>query len=195
LAAGSLLVGFFGTPPILGLGPNRFEEWMAPVFASATAGAAGHAASLGHEVVSEAGHAAAAQAEHAIHNPALEWGLMLASLALAVGAVLISWRIYTRKPEVPERTAASFGGLYRLVRDKYRLDEAYDATIVRPLVVGSRRLLFGLIDARVIDGLVNFLGVLTRIFGNFVAFVQTGQVQAYALLLLAGVVLMLFAVR
>ena len=179
LAAGSLLVGFLGTPAFLGLGPNRFEQWLEPVFASAEPLGAAH------------GPAGAS----AIHDPALEWGLMLASLGLASLAALAAWRVYTRRPEVPERIARSFGGLYRLARDKYRVDEAYDAAVVRPLVCGSRRVLFGIVDQRVIDALVNLTGIATRFTGHLVAFVQTGQVQTYALVLLLGVAVLWLTAR
>ncbi len=178
LAAGSLLVGFLGTPPFLGLGPNRFEEWLAPVMATAT----------------HAGHAAAHDTP-AHHDPTLEWGLMLASLLVAGGAILAAWRVYTRRPQVAERVAGALGGVYRLVRDKYRVDEAYDAAVIRPLILGSRRVLFGVVDVRIIDFIVNLAGMTTRIAGNFVAFAQTGQVQAYAFVLMLGLVALFFAVR
>jgi NADH-quinone oxidoreductase subunit L len=186
LAAGSLLVGFLGTPSFLGLGPNRFEQWLEPVFATVEpgGGTAGEAPSMAH-----------AAGTHAIHDPALEWGLMLASLALAAVSALVTWRVYTRRPEVPEKIARSFGGLYRLARDKYRIDEAYDAVIVRPLVGGSRRVLFGIVDQRIIDALVNLTGIVTRFTGHFVAFVQTGQVQTYALALLLGVTVLWLTAR
>jgi NADH-quinone oxidoreductase subunit L len=215
LAAGSLLVGFLGTPAFLGLGPNRFEQWLEPVFASEVSGSAtsGELSSLG----SAAGEAPAARAgamvaahapavhgaaaahggavAAAVHDPALEWGLMLASLALAAVAALAAWRVYTRRPELPERVARSFGGLYRLARDKYRVDEAYDAAVVRPLVGGSRRILFGIVDQRIIDPLVNLTGIVTRFTGHLVAFVQTGQVQTYALVLLLGVTVLWLTAR
>jgi NADH-quinone oxidoreductase subunit L len=196
LAAGSLLVGFLGTPAFLGLGPNRFEGWLEPVFAPVAAGSAMHgeaATALASQM--PAPHGEAAGGASAAHDPALEWGLMLASLALAAAAALAAWRVYTRRPEVPEKVARSLGGLYRLVRDKYRVDEAYDAAVVRPLVGGSRRVLFGLVDQRLIDGLVNLTGIVTRFTGHLVAFVQTGQVQTYALVLLLGVAVLWLAAR
>ena len=120
---------------------------------------------------------------------------MLASLALAAVSALVAWRVYTRRPEVPEKLARSFGGFYRLARDKYRIDEAYDAAIVRPLVGGSRRFLFGIVDQRIIDALVNLTGIVTRFAGHLVAFVQTGQVQTYALVLLLGVAVLWLTAR
>jgi NADH-quinone oxidoreductase subunit L len=204
LAAGSLLVGFLGTPAFLGLGPNRFEQWLEPVFASAepVGGAGVEASSMAHAAgYAPAAHRDVVGAAHglagtpAIHDPALEWGLMLASLALVSLAALAAWRVYTRRPGVPEKIARSFGGLYRLARDKYRVDEAYDAAVVRPLVGGSRRVLFGIVDQRIIDALVNLTGIVTRFTGHLVAFVQTGQVQTYALVLLLGVAVLWLAAR
>ncbi len=155
---------------------------------AAGSGVAGHNV-VGHNV---AGHTGAG---HAVHDPALEWTLMLITLAVAVAALLIGWRIWTRRPETATRAAGAFGPLYRLVRDRYRVDELYDAAVIRPVVTGSRKFLFGVIDVRIIDFFVNFVGLLTRITGNFVAFLQTGQVQAYGFVLLLGVVIMLFTLR
>jgi NADH-quinone oxidoreductase subunit L len=227
LAAGSLLVGFLGTPAFLGIGPNRFERWLEPVFASGEPGGipTGETSSPAHPVGYDPtaygaipggdlthgeasvvihpplagpgaeGAAHGAAGGPAIHDPVLEWGLMLASLALATVSALAAWRVYTRRPEVPEKVARSLGGLYRLARDKYRVDEAYDAAVVRPLVRGSRRVLFGVVDEQIIDGMVNLVGVITRLSGHFVAFVQTGQVQTYALVLLLGVAVLWLTAR
>ncbi len=182
LAAGSLLVGFLGTPPFLGLGPNRFEQWLEPVFAPAAGG--GHAAAAGHGAGTSS-----------LHESMWEWGRMVTALALAVIAALVAWRIYTRRPEVPEKVACALGGIYRLVRDRYRLDEAYDTAVVRPLVGGSRRVLFGMVDTRLLDGLVNGTGSITRLAGQVIAFLQTGQVQTYALVLLLGVTVLWLTAR
>ncbi|MBD3335626.1 MAG: NADH-quinone oxidoreductase subunit L, partial [Candidatus Eisenbacteria bacterium] len=40
LGIGSLAAGFLGTPAVLGLGPNHFHDWLAPVFAAGGHGAA-----------------------------------------------------------------------------------------------------------------------------------------------------------
>ena len=42
--------------------------------------------------------------------------------------------------------------VWRLVRDKYRVDEAIDAVIVRPLVAVSDHVLYRGVDAGLIDG-------------------------------------------
>ena len=223
LAAGSLLVGFLGTPQFLGLGANRFEGWLEPVFergAMAAHGELGHGmgelhaatgadASHGddHETESAstddhgdaAAHAGAAPHGDAHgdgheHNVALEWGLMFASVAIAALGILIALLLYVRRPETPERIAASMGGLYRLVRDKYRVDELYDAIIVRPLVGVSRSVLHAVVDQKIIDLIVNGVGVTTKITSFLFRLFQTGYVQAYAFVILLGLAVLLFGV-
>ncbi|MFN8548909.1 MAG: proton-conducting transporter membrane subunit, partial [Candidatus Eisenbacteria bacterium] len=218
LAAGSILIGFLGTPDVMHLGGNRFERWLEPVFAAgetAAHGGAGHAMLLGGEhavgsegansgallehasdphattghPMAEGGHAAA---EHAAHNPGLEWGLMLASLSLAAIMIGVGRRLWVATPEVPVRMAQSFGGLYRLVLDKWRVDELYNAVVVRPLVGTSRKFLWGTVDVKVIDFLVNLVGIFAKIGSYGLRFFQTGYVQAYAFVLLLGLTLIVF---
>ena len=88
--------------------------------------------------------------------------------------------------------AQSFGGLYRLVFDKWRIDELYAAAIVRPLVNGSRKVLFAIVDQRVIDFAVNLVGILAKIGSYALRFFQTGYVQAYAFVILVGLVVIVF---
>ena len=71
LAIGSLGVGFLGTPEFLGLGPNRFERWLHPVFAAGEAAA--HASVAPHpadghgdiSLTAPHGDAAGSDASHA----------------------------------------------------------------------------------------------------------------------------------
>jgi NADH-quinone oxidoreductase subunit L len=237
LAVGATFIGFLGTPQFLGLGPNRFEAWLEPVFERSIAGAPEHPVSTGETGASEgrvptgpgapgvaeggedvslavgAGHETGAAAggehpagavgagahgaapAHAAHSTAEELALMAASLVLAALAILLSSWIYLRKPQVPARVAASMNGLYTLVRDKYRVDELYDAAVVRPLVWTSRRVLWGVVDVKVIDFAVNLVGILARIGSYAVRFVQTGYVQAYALVILVGIIIVLLVGR
>ncbi len=190
LALGSALIGFIGTPAVMGLGGNRFEAWLAPVLE--TAGAHGGDA---HAVDTHAGdsHAGDSHAgvEHADHA-ALEWTLMAASLGWSLLAMLLGWNLYLKRPEVPVRVAQSLGGLYRLVRDKYRVDELYDAIAVRPTVAFSRRVLFSVVDVRIVDMLVNAVGMVSKLGSYALRFFQTGYVQAYAFVILLGVAAMVY---
>src|SRR2546428_9886480 len=65
---------------------------------------------------------------HAGHAPL---AFMLLATALAVGGLGLAWAMYVRWPGLPSLVAWRLGAVYRLVRDKFRVDELYDATVVR----------------------------------------------------------------
>jgi NADH-quinone oxidoreductase subunit L len=86
--------------------------------------------------------------------------------------------------------AARLGGLYRLVADKFRVDELYEATIVRP-VFAAAELGAGRIDPGAIDGVVNGAGTLLAATSALWRRLQTGNVQHYALSVLVGALVLL----
>ena len=55
--------------------------------------------------------------------------------------------MYVAKPGMADSLAGSLGGLYKLVYNKYFVDEIYDAAVVKPLVAGSRVVLWKGVDA------------------------------------------------
>ncbi|MCA9754528.1 MAG: NADH-quinone oxidoreductase subunit L [Candidatus Eisenbacteria bacterium] len=140
------------------------------------------------------GGAAAHGGGHGEHDTTMEWILMFASLGMAALGIAIGLFLYLRSPATPVSIAAGFGGLYALVRDKYRVDELYDATIIRPLVGISRSFLWKVIDVRVIDFIVNFVGLAAKGTSFIFRFFQSGYVQAYAFVILLGLAVILFRV-
>ncbi|HUK12654.1 MAG TPA: hypothetical protein VLW17_05060, partial [Thermoanaerobaculaceae bacterium] len=125
------------------------------------------------------------------HAPGLgiEWGLIALSVAVAVGGILLARRFYFG-PEAglrPQRLAESFPGLYAAVANKYWVDEAYDATIVKPMTRVAHFSWKG-IDTVAIDGTLNASAFFTEITGDLLRFLQTGNVRNYALFVLAGAV-------
>jgi len=171
LGAGSLLAGLLGTPEALGLGPNRFHEWLAPVFSRGAHGSA-------------APHGAAS----------LEILLMGVSVAVALAGLLAGWMIYGRRPETAAALSRSMAPLHRILANKYYVDEIYDALIVRPVGAFSRRFLWRVVDVWIIDGIVNLVGTASRVASYFVRFLQVGSVQAYALVILAAMIVLLVGV-
>ena len=67
-----------------------------------------------------------------------------------------------RRPDVADALARSFGGVYRLLLNKYYVDEIYDAAIVQPIKRLSTGALWKGVDAGLIDGTVNGVGALVR---------------------------------
>ena len=94
------------------------------------------------------------------------------------------------KPEalVPARLAPPETGLARLLWKKWYVDELYDAIIVRPVMWLSREVLWKIVDARIVDGLlVNGSAAASRAVGWLGSRLQTGEVGVYVVLFVIGV--------
>jgi NADH-quinone oxidoreductase subunit L len=185
LAAGSVLAGFLGVPAVLG-GSNWFHHYLQPAIGplvrAGEAGAHGGGAAHGEAAAHGAGHASAG----------LEFALMALSVAVGVAGILLARHLYLKNTALPGRIAGRMKGLYRLVYNKYFVDEAYEASIVRPGYKLSESLLFRWIDVAVIDGIVNGVGVAARLVGSTARLLQTGVVRTYALIFLLGLIYLIY---
>jgi NADH-quinone oxidoreductase subunit L len=142
-----------------------------------------------------------------------EYMLMFASVAIALLGIGAAWQLYIRNTSLPGRIVSHAKWLYELVYNKYYVDEAYDAMFVNRTKDLSTAL--GVFDARVIDGLgVNGAGWLARFVSRLsiwwdtwivdgsvrlssrlvwltsfpLRMLQSGLMQGYALLIVAGLV-------
>ena len=67
---------------------------------------------------------------------------MAISVLVAFSGLGLAWLLYVKSPELPAKIAAASGGLYKLVLNKYWIDELYAAAIIGPLVAFSRVVLW-----------------------------------------------------
>jgi NADH-quinone oxidoreductase subunit L len=75
-----------------------------------------------------------------------------------------------------------------LLLGKYYVDELYNTVIVQPIKRISQGLLWRGVDAGVIDGTVNGVGLVVRGWSAVLRRLQTGSVRAYAMSFFVGVV-------
>ncbi|HLH37724.1 MAG TPA: NADH-quinone oxidoreductase subunit L [Bryobacteraceae bacterium] len=108
-----------------------------------------------------------------------EWTVYV-SIAAGLGGIALAYLFYVVAPSIPEVLAGSLHGLYTLIYNKYFVDELYDETVVRPVVDGSRTLLWRGADASLIDGAVNGIGRAARGIGGILKFAQNGYIRDYA---------------
>ena len=108
---------------------------------------------------------------------------------LALGGTGAAYWLYVQNPAAAERLGRRFAGVHRLLLNKYYVDEAYDAAVVRPLMAAADWL-WRVWDTLVIDGLVNGTARVVQAGGLFLRFWQTGNVQAYALSLSLGAIVL-----
>lgn len=176
LAILSALGGFLGVPHALGgeVFPNLIHEWLHPVFADA-------------EQIIKSRNA------HGSHPPvALEYVLMIVSVLIALLAFYLARKFYSDEEwKAPRKLANNFKFAYNTLLHKYKLDEFYFATVIDPLVKTSRGFLWKIFDVRVIDGIANGLGTVTRGLGGVLRKIQTGVAQNYALLMVVGILIII----
>ena len=101
---------------------------------------------------------------------------------------LLAWLCYVRRPDLPRRIAVAFAGAHRTLLNKYWIDELYDALLVRPLVAFSDRVLFRVVDAGLVDGvLVNGTARGVRALASHgLKYAQSGLAQSYVFFMIAG---------
>jgi NADH-quinone oxidoreductase subunit L len=174
LGALSAAGGWLNLPAALPLGPIAvLDNWLDPVVGASTAAVAGAA---GGEVTST------------------EYVLIAAAVLIAL--LGIAFAVVRLKPAalVPKRDAVPAHGFEHVLEEKYFVDEAYDDAIVRPLVSGSRNILWMGIDRGIIDSLfVNGSAVLSRGVGWVGSQLQSGETGAYAWAIAIGALAVLGA--
>jgi NADH-quinone oxidoreductase subunit L len=109
---------------------------------------------------------------------------------VAVLGIWIATRFYLWRPDIPARLAGSYPGIYRVLLNKYYVDEMYDRLFVEP-IHRAAVWLWRRFDEPVIDGSVNGLGAIVRVGSLLLRRIQTGYVGSYALSFIVGVVAIL----
>jgi NADH-quinone oxidoreductase subunit L len=116
---------------------------------------------------------------------------MAISSAIAIAGVALAAFIWLRRRDLAAAIATRFRGLYRLLLNKYYVDEAYDAAIVKPIRAGSEHVLWQGVDDGLIDGAVNGAALVVASGSDVLRRLQTGSVRAYAGSMFIGVVVIL----
>ena len=167
---------------------------------------------MGTAGVAEVGHGATSHdaAAHGEHSAALEYGLMLLAATLAIVTMRFGYNFYRGGVEKADAVRRRFAGVYELLKNKYWVDEIYDASIlqsfyrlcraaltfdvrvvdgavhlVRNVTVGSSY--FSVFwDTWIVDGLVNLTGRTIRGISGLLRVLQTGLTQSYASAMVFG---------
>jgi NADH-quinone oxidoreductase subunit L len=119
-------------------------------------------------------------------TPHLELILSIAAVAMALAGWLIADFIYRQKPERPAQLAAAYPGGYRLLANKYYVDEFYNATVVKPLLALSKYLLDWMVDVALLGGAAWLMAGIATMAGAILQRWQSGNLRSYAAWLAAG---------
>jgi len=177
LALLSIIGGWIGWPHALG-GANHIHEFLAPVLG-------GGAAPKAHAGFTFLSQAWASTGEGGGHSAALEIFMMVVSIVIALIGIGIAYLFYVKNPALPKLLAEKRKGLYRLVYNKYYVDEIYEFLFINSL----KKLGIGLwrgFDEFVIDGTVNGIAYFFGWLSGRMRRIQTGFVQNYAFSMIIG---------
>jgi NADH-quinone oxidoreductase subunit L len=124
----------------------------------------------------------------------LEYALTGAAVLVALIGWFIADRLYRTRPETPAQIAASFSGPYRLLLNKYWIDELYNTIIVKPILATSRFLLEWVVDVAILGGAAWLLGGICSLGGAILQRWQSGNLRSYAAWLAAAAAVLLIYV-
>ena len=79
--------------------------------------------------------------------------LIILAIFIAVGGIVIAWSMYGKKSKIPDKIQHKFPGLYKILLNKYYIDEFYQKYIVEP-IYRLMKFLWNF-DSKVVDGAVN----------------------------------------
>jgi NADH-quinone oxidoreductase subunit L len=115
--------------------------------------------------------------------------------AVALVPGWLAWQMYAGSMRgFPERFVAAFPGFYRLVADKFRIDELYDFLFLRP-VKKVAEVLWKAVDVFTIEGIfVNGVPKAVYAIGDVLRGWQNGNLQRYATVIAVGAAFILWAV-
>ncbi len=119
---------------------------------------------------------------------ATEYGIASVAFGMGVAGFALAWLLYVKRPDMAGRIASALAGSYRLLVNKYYVDELYDAIVVRPLVKLSDRLLWRIVDDGAIDGVVvnGTARAVRAIAANGLKYAQSGLTQSYLFIMIVG---------
>jgi NADH-quinone oxidoreductase subunit L len=146
-----------------------------------------------HPITEQAEYIFAANIGEPLHESPFGGGeAFWAAVSFLVATAIIAGTSYflMKRRYVPAEQAVPPRGVGRILYNKWYVDEAYDAVIIRPIMSVSRGF-WRIIDQGLIDGAVNGAGYAARAFGWVGSRLQTGQLNTYAFAAVLGALLLL----
>lgn len=126
------------------------------------------------------------------HHEAAALGIMICATLAGLMGIAGAYVVYVKSPQLPDRLARQWQGLYQGSLNKWYVDEAYDQAFVNPTMKAADQL-WRKVDMAVIDGAVNGVARGVAWGGWITRLLQSGQAQSYALAMTVGAVMILGA--
>jgi NADH-quinone oxidoreductase subunit L len=115
------------------------------------------------------------------------WGLVAASIGIALTGILFAWLMYKKENDLSDRFTIAFGLFYKWTYNKFYIDELY-MFITKKVIFQHISAPFAWFDRHVVDGTMNAIGNSTVWVSEKIKGLQSGRVQDYAMYFVSGAV-------
>ncbi|MCA8913414.1 MAG: NADH-quinone oxidoreductase subunit L, partial [Planctomycetes bacterium] len=183
LALFAVGAGYLWLPPAFGVHHPPFADWLAPAWQTAQA------------TLPEGSHFKFAEE----HDVGAEWVNIIISSVIAVGVSIFAFIVYSKPEGLEKVKKLAFSGegdelrmkpLYKVLLNKYYVDEIYEKVFIGPVRIASD-VLFVVVDVIVIDLLfVNGSAMLVKASSDLGRRLQTGFVRHYLYAFAIGMVVL-----
>ena len=120
--------------------------------------------------------------------------VMAVSIIAGLVGIATAWYMYILRPTVPENLTNTFKGFYKVLWNKYYVDELYSFLFVRPTLWFADKFIEKITDIKIIEGIVNGIPALIYKIGSLIRPVQTGQLQQYAIFMILGIIVFVLVI-
>ena len=123
------------------------------------------------------------------HHETINWTVAGTSTVLALLAFAAAYQIYGRHSLRAEMRQRSFGFLYRVIYNKFYIDELYG--YVRERLVYGTALILKWVDEKIFDNIMIGLGAYALATSDLLTESANGQAQRYVVVFYTGVLILL----
>jgi len=162
LAILATIGGFIGIPEVFAKNAHWLEHFLAPVFAQSKALQPEHLGDSTHELI-----------------------MMGIMTVLVIATIFWAWSKYSKYQPATEEES----GLGKVLENKWYVDEAYNAAVVKP-VNSLGAFLKNVVEKSGIDGIVNGTGRFVQYSARQLRLLQSGQVGSYILFMVLSIVVL-----
>jgi NADH-quinone oxidoreductase subunit L len=101
---------------------------------------------------------------HAEHHSSIP---LITSLVVSLGGLLLGWLMYRKiKDTVSDPLEWSLAGFYKVLANKYYIDEIYSYIFIRPAKWFSEKVIYQFLDQKVFDGVLHGIGKISFWIGD-----------------------------
>jgi len=123
----------------------------------------------------------------------MHWNIALPSIGIAVLGIVVATLMYRKESNIPDRIMNGFQGFYTMVYHKFYIDEIY-IFITRNIIFRYISKPFAWFDRNVVDAIMNGVGWSMTSTSERIKGTQSGQLQQYAAIFMAGAILLVLLV-